>query len=132
MNQLKNILLVDDDDVYVFLTKIIIEETELVDRISVFGNGKSAIEFLEKNANDLSQLPEIILLDLSMPILDGWGFLEEYILLKPKLGKKITIYIISSSISPHDLKRAKEISEVSDFIIKPISKMKFVEMIKSI
>ena len=132
MKNAKNILLVDDDEIYVFLTKRIIEETNLVDRISVFGNGKEAIDFLRSNADDISQLPEIIFLDLSMPIMDGWDFLEEYILLKPKLGKTITIYIISSSISPYDLKRAKEISEVSDFIIKPISKLKFTEIIKSL
>ena len=80
----------------------------------------------------LAMEPEILLLDLSMPIMDGWEFLEEYILLSPKLDRKITIYIISSSISPYDIDKAKSISIVTDFIIKPISKEKLIEIFKNL
>ena len=76
-------------------------------------------------------LPQIILLDLSMPIMDGWGFLEEYKLLILAIGKKITLYIVTSSISPHDIERAKNINAVSDYIIKPVTKEKFAGIIKS-
>ena len=74
----------------------------------------------------------MIFLDLFMPVMNGWNFLEEYILLKPYLKKKITIYIISSSIDPVDIKRAKSISEVSDYIIKPITRSKFLEAVKEL
>ena len=60
-----------------------------------------------------------------MPIMDGFEFLEKYIMLEPKLGKKITIYVVSSSVSPADVRRINKISEVSDYIIKPITKEKF-------
>ena len=130
MTTLKTLTLVDDDDIFVFLTTKIIEQTNLVDLIKVFGNGLDAINFLKENKNNVDALPDIILLDLSMPIMNGWQFLEEYNKLNPTIGKKITIYICSSSISPDDITRAKTISEVSDFIIKPITKDKLIDLIK--
>jgi CheY-like chemotaxis protein len=63
-----------------------------------------------------------------MPIMDGWQFLEEYILLQPTLGRKIIIYIVSSSISPEDIIRARKITAVTDYIIKPITKEKLIEV----
>lgn len=130
MTTLKTLTLVDDDDIFVFLTTKIIEQTNLVDLIKVFGNGLDAINFLKENKNNVDALPDIILLDLSMPIMNGWQFLEEYNKLNPTIGKKITIYIYSSSISPDDITRAKTISEVSDYIIKPITKDKLIDLIK--
>lgn len=130
MTTLKNLTIVDDDDIFVFLTTKIIEQTNLVDLIKVFGNGLDAINFLKENKNNVDALPDIILLDLNMPIMNGWQFLEEYNKLNPTIGKKITIYICSSSISPDDITRAKTISEVSDYIIKPITKDKLIDLIK--
>ena len=129
MKSIKKLFLVDDDEVFTFLTKRTIEETQLVDQIKIFSNGQDAIDFLEKAAGDKELLPEVILLDINMPILDGWGFLEEFILLKPSIGKKITIYVVSTSISPYDLERAKNIAEVSDFIIKPITKTGLINIL---
>ena len=94
MTTLKTLTLVDDDDIFVFLTTKIIEQTNLVDLIKVFGNGLDAINFLKENKNNVDALPDIILLDLSMPIMNGWQFLEEYNKLNPTIGKKITIYIL--------------------------------------
>jgi hypothetical protein len=132
MSPIKTLTLVDDDDVFVFLTTKAIEQTNLVDLIKVFGNGLDALNFLKENKNNVDALPEIILLDLSMPIMNGWQFLEEYTKLNPTIGKKITIYICSSSISPDDVTRAKTISEVSDYIIKPITKDKLIDLIKKL
>jgi len=132
MNKIKTLALVDDDAVFVYLTKIAIEETNLVDLIKVFENGLEAITFLEENKDNLAELPEVILLDLSMPIMNGWQFLEEFVMLNPSIGKKITIYVCSSSISPDDVNKAKSISEVTDFIVKPITKEKLIEAICNI
>jgi CheY-like chemotaxis protein len=129
---IKSLTLVDDDDVFVFLTKKIIQQTNLVELIRVFGNGLDALNFIKENIQQPEALPEIILLDLSMPIMNGWQFLDEFTKINENIGKKITIYVCSSSISPDDIARARTISEVSDFIIKPITKDKLVDMIKSI
>jgi CheY-like chemotaxis protein len=132
MKTVKHLALVDDDETFVFLTTKAIEQTNLVDKIKVFRNGLQLLDFLKQNISKPNLLPEIILLDLSMPVMDGWQFLEEYIKIKPKTGKKITIYICSSSISPDDITRAKAISSISDYIIKPITKEKLVKIIKTL
>jgi CheY-like chemotaxis protein len=125
MRPINLVALIDDDEINKFVESIVIESTNLVNRIKTFSNGEEAITFLKSNSKNLDLLPEIILLDLNMPIMDGFQFLEKYIMLEPKLGKKIAIYIVSSSISPTDAERINQISEVSYYIIKPITKEKF-------
>ena len=125
MRPINLVLLVDDDEIYKLIGSKIIESTNLVNRIKTFSNGEEAINFLKSNSKSPDLLPEIILLDLNMPIMDGFEFLKKYILLEPKLGKKITIYVVSSSVSPADIEKINQISEVSDYIIKPITKEKF-------
>lgn len=132
MKTIKNLTLIDDDDIFVFLTKKAVESTNLVELIKVFGNGLDAINFLKENCYNVDSLPEIILLDLSMPIMDGWQFLDQFTKLIPKIDKKITIYICSSSISPSDVLLAKKNNAVSDYIIKPVTKEKLIELIKGL
>jgi len=132
MSSIRTLSIIDDDEIFVFLAKKAIEQTNLINLIKVFGNGLDAINFLKENIDNPASLPEIILLDISMPIMDGWEFLEEYLLFMPKLSVKITIYIVSSSISPFDIVKSKSISAVTDFIIKPITKEKLIDIIKSL
>ena len=132
MKPLKKMALVDDDEVFVFLTRKAIEKSNLIEVIKVFGNGLEALSFLKENSNNPEELPEIILLDLCMPIMDGWQFLEEYTKIEPKIDKIITIYIITSSISSEDINRAKKINVVSDYIIKPITRENFIEIITKV
>lgn len=132
MKLIKTIAIIDDDDIFVYITKKAIEQTNIVQQVKVFGNGKDAIDFFKENADNPELLPEIILLDLSMPIMDGWQFLDEYTKIKSKIGKKIIVYIVTSSISPDDMRKAKKIDAVSDFIIKPITKDKLIEIIKKL
>lgn len=132
MTTLKQLTLVDDDEVFVFLTTRMLEKYQLVDLIKIFDNGYEALVFIKENRDNIESLPDIILLDLSMPIMDGWQFLDEFVKINPKIGKKITVFICSSSISPDDVARAKAINAVSDFIIKPMTKEKLIEMLKNL
>jgi CheY-like chemotaxis protein len=131
MSHVKNIYIVDDDKLFVFLTKKTIQATEFETHIKEFTDGQEAIEYLRQNAESQDKLPDIIFLDLSMPVMDGWEFLKEYMMIEPIMKKEIKLYICSSSISPHDVERAKSIAAVTDFIIKPISKEVFTEMLKN-
>lgn len=131
MQGVKNIFLIDDDKLFVFLIKKTIGLTGVPTQITDFSDGRMALEHLREIAGDKDKLPDIIFLDLRMPIMDGWEFLEEYLTIQPVLEKKNRLYVFSSSISPHDIERAKSIGVVTDFIVKPVLKEKFVEILSA-
>lgn len=124
---MKRVFLIDDDDVFVFLTKKVIERSGVEVILSVFSNGQEGIEHIKGIAADENALPDVILLDLNMPVMDGWEFLNAYQELD--LAKDIALYIVTSSISPYEVERAKHIKEVQEFIVKPIAKEKFIDII---
>lgn len=128
----KTLALVDDDEIIVYLTQRIVSETKLVELMKVFRNGREAFDYISENRKSPDLLPEIIFLDLSMPIMDGWQFLEHFHKIKPDIEKPITIYVITSSTSSEDMNRAKQISEVHDYLIKPVTKAHFIEVISKL
>jgi two-component system chemotaxis response regulator CheY len=122
------VAVVDDDSVYQFTASRTLKATHLANQILQFQNGKEALAFL-KDAGGNHPLPDIIFLDLNMPITDGWAFLEEFSRFRSGLGKEIRIYVVSSSIDPRDRNRAIKFPEVSDYIEKPVSITKFSEVL---
>ncbi len=132
MKEIETLFLVDDDDTYQYIIQRTLSSTDLVKSIRIFSNGREAIDFLESSLGNPDLIPDVILLDLTMPIMDGWQFLENYILLKPRIGKKVHIYVVSSSVDPSDVERAKNISEVSDYLVKPLTKQKLILLLSSL
>ncbi|WP_179349227.1 response regulator [Winogradskyella pacifica] len=132
MNSNYNICVIDDDDIYQFTIVKILKSINLDKKISLFSDGEEALEFLIDNLYNNEELPDIIFLDINMPIMDGFQFMEEYVKIKPKLNKKITIYMVSSSVDPVDIERAKNISDISDYIIKPIKAGQLQEIMNNL
>lgn len=126
----QTIAVIDDDDIYVYAIKRTIYSTEYVNKIVSFPDGQEALDFFVENLQDPEKLPDIVFLDINMPIVDGWQFLEEYTSFKEKIEKDIKIYVTSSSKNPDDLIQAKNISEVSDYIVKPLTFEKFEELME--
>lgn len=124
------IAVVDDDTVYQFTASRTLKATKLTDQILQFPNGHEALAFLNDHAGDPGKLPDIIFLDINMPITDGWMFLDEFRKLKEEFSKKMLIYVVSSSIDPRDLSRARNNPEVSDYVEKPITLKKFSELLR--
>lgn len=114
--------IIDDDSIYVNLLKKIIHNKNLCSNILVFNNGQQSINYFETLLNNLKaeDIPEVIFLDLNMPIIDGWEFLNWFKSIKHKFKKQISLYIVSSSINPSDISKAKSIPEVYDYISKPV------------
>lgn len=128
MSNSLNIFVIDDDDVYQFTVIKTLESFKLASNVTAFSDGEEALDFIQDNLSNEDELPDVILLDINMPIMDGFEFLEEFAKVKLKVEKKITIYMVSSSVDPVDIERAKSISSISDYIIKPINR----ENLKSI
>ena len=117
--KLNSILLVDDDEDDNYYHKIIINKMEMVNKIAVAENGIEAIAYLKDEAN---VPPNIIFLDLNMPKMNGWEFLEQYQYLTLAQKAKVLIVILTTSLNPDDKKRAEEIKDVTGFETKPLSK----------
>lgn len=120
--------IIDDDQIFVYGIQKMINVLELCDNIMVYKNGAEAIKYLKPALESSQDVPDVILLDINMPVLDGWGFLEEFTKIKTKDKKKITIYMVSSSIDNADLERAKKNEYLSDFVIKPVDEKDLVKM----
>ncbi|GAA0718021.1 response regulator [Aquimarina litoralis] len=127
MSKIDIACVIDDDPIFVFGIKKVMQLIDFCEGILVFKNGQEALDNLKAIISAKEQLPDIILLDLNMPILDGWQFLEEFI--KIPCNKKILIYVVSSSVDPEDVLRAKSYESVSEYIVKPISVAKLKEVL---
>ncbi len=121
---MKNVQLcciIDDDPIFIYGTKRIMKEVEFAENIIVYNNGQDAVDGLKKIINEGGLLPDVIFLDLNMPIMNGWEFLEEYKNCQHDESKNTIIYIISSSVDPRDLERVKHYNQVDTYILKPIT-----------
>lgn len=123
------IAVVDDDSVYQFTVSHTLKATKIAHQILQFPNGQEALDFLNHHAGDPTKLPDIIFLDINMPVKDGWMFLDEFQKSKEEFTKKMCIYMVSSSIDPRDLNRARNNPEVSEYVEKPVSMSKFSELL---
>lgn len=124
------IALVDDDSIFQLTASRMLKATHQNANILQFGNGDEALRFLQANSESSENLPDIILLDVNMPYVDGWMFLDDYADLKKRLNKNILVYMVSSSIDPSDINRAKANQSVTDYLIKPISREQFIALLK--
>jgi CheY-like chemotaxis protein len=123
---IKTAAIIDDDQIFVFGTKKLMTSINFCEEIQIYNNGLEALTAF-KNGD---KIPEVIFLDLNMPVMDGWQFLEEFQHL-PVNGKP-TIYIVSSSVDPADITRAQEYEEVTSYVIKPITRPRLKEILESI
>jgi CheY-like chemotaxis protein len=124
--KLKCVLLVDDDDGANFINRMIIEEAGITDHIEITLNGKEALEYLTGTGKYKDKgtriAPELILLDINMPVIDGWEFLDEYHKLEDSQKNRPTIILLTTSLNPDDKKRAEKNLAISSFENKPLDR----------
>lgn len=119
---MKKLLFVDDSPLDHFILKRILNKYNLAYDVTCSANGGEVIQFLNQNRLNKDLLPDIILLDLYMPLTNGWDFLESINLIYPHLLKPIRVYILSSSINPHDIEQTMQYPFVKSFMFKPITR----------
>lgn len=119
--------IIDDDEILVMLVQMQMQKNGAFDSVETFCNGEDALTHLKAEIKANGSLPAFILLDLNMPIMDGWQFLEEYVQLT--LPKEIPVFIATSSIDPKDIEKAKEYTVVKGYVMKPIDQPKLNEII---
>ncbi|MHB1278287.1 MAG: response regulator [Bacteroidia bacterium] len=127
MREIHKVCIIDDDPIFVFGLQRFLKMAHLGDDYIHYSNGKVALEGLRKYREIHDSLPDLILVDLNMPVMDGWQFLENYSQELNTEGQ--LVFIISSSIDPADIKKANTFPFVKEFISKPITSEKLKELV---
>ncbi len=131
MSKIKSSCIIDDDPIFIYGTKRMMKETDFCDTITVFNNGEDALAGLNEMYQTTHELPQVIFLDLNMPIMNGWEFLDEFIKLPHNSLNKTVIYVVSSSVDPIDIDKVKEHELISNYILKPITPDDFEAILTS-
>ncbi|RRQ50278.1 DNA-binding response regulator [Maribacter algicola] len=121
MNKVGRCCIIDDDPIFIYGTKRIMKETDFYEDLIVYSNGQEALEGLDQICTLGKKIPDVIFLDLNMPIMDGWEFLDQFIRLHGDKLYGTLIYILSSSVNPRDLEKVKNYKVVNKYILKPIT-----------
>jgi CheY-like chemotaxis protein len=121
----RSIMLIDDNEMDNFINQRMIGTSNITEHIYTHNGARSAIEFLknmEKISSDIShEFPEVIFLDIDMPLMDGFAFLDEFDKMKEETKKNCKIIMLTSSINPYDINKSKKYDYVKKYIKKPLS-----------
>ena len=115
------VFIIDDDPIHQRIAQIMIGKHKLFDEFDSYIEAEFALEYLKHNMDNSSGLPDVILLDLNMPVVDGWDFLEAFAKFQSDLSKQIRVFIVTSSVDEKDRLRSQTFSFVKGFISKPLS-----------
>lgn len=133
--KLNCVLLIDDDEPTNFLNQMLVEEADCARHIQVAQSGEIAIDYLTNsdepaNNNKSFPCPDLIFLDINMPAMNGWEFLEKYRELEKKQKGKIILVMLTTSLFPEDMARAEANPEISGFENKPLTPEAFNRIIQ--
>ncbi|SIR33526.1 response regulator [Pontibacter lucknowensis] len=134
MKKLSGVLLIDDDDTTNFLNQRLLERMQVTDNIRTFVNGKQAFDYLYNVSNNNYEQtdgnyfqPELIFLDISMPVMDGFEMLDLYERLNPEFRKNIILAVLTTSTHPQDTDAAQKYS--AEYLTKPLTADKVKNLI---
>jgi len=125
-----NLLVIDDDDINIFIISKIVEKTGYDVDICAKHNGQLAIDYIKDLLANHKDLPDLVLIDINMPILNGWEFIEAFEALDLKADNDM--YMLSSSVYENDIEKAKSYKSVKGFISKPLSIDRLKELLAAV
>ena len=134
-NKINCILLIDDDEPTNFLSQMIIEQADCAAEIQIAYSGGQAIDYLTSQGTSTSgqntyPRPDLIFLDINMPAMNGWEFLQKYNSLEKEHKGNIVIIMLTTSLNPDDRLRSKDFPDVSGFENKPLTRVKLEALLK--
>jgi response regulator RpfG family c-di-GMP phosphodiesterase len=129
MKKIKRIIMVDDDPYSLMICKGHIRRNATDIQFLEFIIPERGIEFIESSYKEAEESPTVLLLDINMPITDGWDFLERYDKIESRIKDQIIIYLLSSSIDPRDKEKAAANKYVKGFLMKPFRKTMVEEIL---
>lgn len=116
----KHILLIDDNDIDNFISHHIISKAKIAERITIKSSAIEALEFLNELKDDFEQFPDFIFLDIAMPLMDGFGFLNEAVKFPKIIQNQCFVAMLSSSVNQNDIKRSMQYPFVKKYFNKPL------------
>ena len=120
--------MVDDNEIDWLIANYSLQKYSKFNEVSYYNGGLPFMDYIKLHIDEQDNLPDAVILDLSMPLFDGWDVLNAIKVIYPSLAKKINVYIVSASISPVDISRSKGYDFVRQFITKPFTKEKVFEL----
>jgi len=126
------ILIIDDDEINNFIAAKLIDKIPPKAVVSTCLNGQDGIDFVKSKLDHQDEMPDIIFLDINMPVMNGWEFLEEYEQIKSKIKKSVCINMLSSSVYNDDITKAEAFDTVQKFISKPLTVDKIQSLYESL
>ena len=135
MGRLRHILLVDDDEISNFVTEDLLRDMNLAADVTTSSNGDVALSFLDRlfhSPESTANLPELILLDINMPVMDGLTFVEKLSTIAPEGYRPIILFMLTTPLRGNEMNRLKAINNwVAGFIDKPLDKEELEQRILS-
>ncbi|QNR24891.1 response regulator [Croceimicrobium hydrocarbonivorans] len=122
MNKTNAVFIIDDDPIYQFSFGAILKLINPEVQTSIFSNGEEALDHCKSVVNTGKSCPKLIFLDLNMPVMDGWNFLDELVLFNKDVLNKTKVYIVSSSVHEEDTERAKNYPLIQGYLVKPVKR----------
>lgn len=112
---------IDDDTVFQFTAKILLKKKFHIDNVLLFNNGQEAFDYFETHKDQKNKMPSVIFVDINMPLMNGWEFIEKITPYSNNELENVDVYMISSSIDNRDVEKSKEFKLIKEFVSKPLT-----------
>jgi CheY-like chemotaxis protein len=119
MERIKRVVIIDDDPIFIFLLERMLTKIDFAEELVVYQESDLALQAIAENSEVHPTIPDVLFIDINMPVLDGFDFLTA--LRRLSLSQRIHIYMVSSTCDPRDLEKVESFAEISEFLMKPVN-----------